>query len=467
MKKNIFLSCMALLAVLCFSVPTAAREKQGQPLREYISAQDNSYAWTVTDSMRFDGVMAYRLRLVSQTWREFPWIHELNVFVPDDLRHSEALLHVTGGSADDKTGEPRFHKWDEMVFQRMAHAAQHCNAVAAVLWQVPRQPLYGGLYEDALMSYTFHQYQQTGDKTWPLIFPMTKSVIRAMDAIGEFANGKALPVPVDKYVVNGISKRGWTTWMTAATQDKRVVAIAPMVIDILNMAVNVPYQKHMYGDFSIEIRDYVNLGLTDLVSSTKGKGLISMVDPYSYRKQYTMPKWLVLATNDQYWTVDAVKNYMYGIPGEVRITYAPNSNHSVGGLEATAAALEAFFHYTIHGKKYPSCQSKVTGRNGDFALRLKTGMGELQAVQLWQAESDSKEFRKSTFKPVDLPLPEKKKFTVPVTLPQKGYKAFFVMLTYKHPAGYDNYTLCTRMYTADANTIFDAPFQADPILLEE
>ena len=33
------------------------------------------------------------------------------------------------------------------------------------------------------------------------------------------------------------------------------------------------------------------------------------------------------------------------------------------------------------------------------------------------------------------------------------------MLTYAHPAGYDSYTLCTRMYTADASTVFDAPYQ--------
>ena len=60
---------------------------------------------------------------------------------------------------------------------------------------------------------------------------MTKAVVRAMDTVEAFmmseAGGK---LKVNEFVVAGGSKRGWTTWMTAAV-DKRVIAIAPLVID--------------------------------------------------------------------------------------------------------------------------------------------------------------------------------------------------------------------------------------------
>jgi PhoPQ-activated pathogenicity-related protein len=41
-----------------------------------------------------------------------------------------------------------------------------------------------------------------------------------------------------------------------------------------------------------------------------------MVDPYSYRSSLTMPKMLFMGTNDEYWPVDAIKNYIDSIPGE-------------------------------------------------------------------------------------------------------------------------------------------------------
>ena len=39
---------------------------------------------------------------------------------------------------------------------------------------------------------------------------------------------------VDEFTVTGASKRGWTTWTIGAV-DKRVKAMAPLVLDCLNM----------------------------------------------------------------------------------------------------------------------------------------------------------------------------------------------------------------------------------------
>jgi len=39
--------------------------------------------------------------------------------------------------------------------------------VAAVLMNVPNQPLYEDRREDALIAYTFNQYIKTGDEIWP------------------------------------------------------------------------------------------------------------------------------------------------------------------------------------------------------------------------------------------------------------------------------------------------------------
>lgn len=60
------------------------------------------------------------------------------------------------------------------------------------------------------------------------LFPMTKSVIRAMDTVQAWAS-EYHQQDIRKFVVVGASKRGWTAWLTAAV-DSRVVAIAPIVI---------------------------------------------------------------------------------------------------------------------------------------------------------------------------------------------------------------------------------------------
>jgi PhoPQ-activated pathogenicity-related protein len=282
-----------------------------------------------------------------------------------------------------------------------------------------------------------------------------------MDAIEEFSEKKSLAVKPSRFVTNGISKRGWTTWLTAASEDKRIVAIAPMVIDILNMPVSVPYQRHMFGNYSIQIQDYVNLGLTEEVVTPSGKELVAMIDPYSYRDKYTMPKMLFFGTNDEYWTVDAVKNYIDGIPGEKYISYTTNAGHGLGDKTAAVNALEAFFRQTINGMEYPKFDYNIKEKQGSAELTLKADKAHLENVIVWEALSENKDFRQSEFMSTIKGISHKGKVKVRVEYPAKGYKAFIVMAKYRHPNGGEPYNITTRMFTADADEVFDEIFEPE------
>ncbi len=85
-----------------------------------------------------------------------------------------------------------------------------------MLYDIPNQPLFDGKEEDDLQAFTFSQYIKTGDASWPLLFPMVKSVVRAMDVVQSLARKEQIAA-VSDFVVAGHSKRGHTTWLTAAT----------------------------------------------------------------------------------------------------------------------------------------------------------------------------------------------------------------------------------------------------------
>ena len=448
-----------LLSLLLFCL-VAGLHAQQPALNAYVYDNDKAFKWNVADSIRKDDVRIYTLRLVSQMWQGIPWIHELNIIVPDKVAHPEVLLHITGGSIEQDAEEPVYHKTDDYMIQAQSRIAHRCEAITAILRQVPRQPLFGGKYEDEIVSYTFHRFQQDGNPNWPLLFPMVKSVIKAMDAISQFSTRIGNRFAADqRFVLNGLSKRGWTTWLTAATADKRITAIAPMVIDILNMPVNVAYQQYMYGGYSEQINDYVSLGLTELVNSPDGKALVSLVDPFSYREKLKIPKMLFMGTNDEYWTVDAVKNYMDKLPGQLWISYVPNAGHNLGDKKAALNTLEAFFWQTIDGESYSSLSYKASGREKSIRLNIKPEKEQLRNAVLWEAVSENKDFRKSQFVPHSLDINNKKNISIDISYPAKGYKAFFVMLEYTHPKGEDTYNICTRMYTASRNQLFDKPFK--------
>lgn len=358
-------------------------------LQGYLGNDDKAYRWELKETYPVGDAKAYSLLLTSQQWHEYIWTHQLTILVPTEKNYDAALLFITGGS--NKKGLPNWNGKDDKFLEALGSLATKNKSIVALLRQTPNQPLYKDLTEDALISYTLHQFKEDGDYSWPLLFPMVKSAVRAMDAVQEFAK-QTLNHKVNRFVVSGASKRGWTTWLTGAS-DSRVVAIAPMVIDILNMPVNLDYQVKMWKEYSVQIEDYVKLGIPQTTNSEKGKAITAMVDPYSYRKKLTMPKMLFMGTNDEYWTVDAIKHYIDSIPGQNFVHYVPNVGHDLGDKKQALAALSAFFGATVANKQYAVCQPALTYAKKGITLTVKTSPDVLVDAILWSTNSTDTDFR--------------------------------------------------------------------------
>ena len=147
--------------------------------------------------------------------------------------------------------------------------------------------------------------------------------------------------------MTGGSKRGWTTWLTGAVDD-RVVAIAPMVIVMLNLGKQGPNQLKVWGKYSEQIHDYVERGLMEKVQTPEGTKLWKMVDPYTYRDRLTKPKLLINGTNDRYWTLDALDLYWDGLKGPKYLVELPNAGHGLDKNRDWAInGLGAFFRQVV------------------------------------------------------------------------------------------------------------------------
>ncbi len=417
-------------------------------LQRYLNNGDNSYSWTLRDSLSFRNIKAYFFELRSQKWQGITWKHELAIVIPNKVKSDGVLLWVTGGD-NKENGEPNFRKKTDGENVAMAQIAMENNSITAVLRQDPNQPLYNGLKEGELMVYSLHQYLDKKDDSWPVLFPMVKSAVKAMDLVQEFTK-KRRNIEVSRFVVSGGSKRGWVSWMMGAIGDPRVVAIAPMVIDMLNMPTQLDRQAEVLaGERNEEVKAYTDLGISVKKSTPQGEAITRMIDPYAYRKNITVPKLLVMAGNDHFWTIDAFRFYESGLVGDYRLCYVPNVGHALGDKKQALGTLNMFFQRIIDKEPYPQCKWDIGFKKGVANLDVEGTEDGLLETVLWTAESATQDFRKSEWNKTRLATKKKAKVTAEVALPETGYKAFFVEMKYKNPQYPGSFT--TRAYLVDKN----------------
>ena len=355
-------------------------------LDQYVKKPDSAFAWSQTSTATTRAGFITSIKLTSQVWQGITWSHDLRVYEPREIVHPDAmLLFITGGDTERKASEDD-HK-------QAFGLAQLCGARVAVLPQVPNQPLLGGKTEDELIAETFVRYLQTKDENWPLLFPMVKSAVKAMDALQSWAkeNGK----PVTRFVVTGGSKRGWTTWLTGAVDD-RVIAIAPMVIVMLNLGPQGPNQLKVWGQYSEQIGDYVERGLMETVATPAGTNLWKMVDPFTFRERLAKPKLLINGTNDRYWTLDALDLFWNDLRGPKYLIELPNAGHDLKvNRDWATSGVGAFFHSVVTNRPLPRLSWEFAqGAGGEFNLTIRANPAP-QSARIWTARSENRDFRES------------------------------------------------------------------------
>ena len=426
----------AALLALATGLAAAQELPPRTALDDYVQAPDDAYGWEIvsTTEAEDDGLTTIVVEMTSQRWLtdeevdRTEWKHWLTLAIPDGATARTALLNIGGGG--NRSEAPT------AASDRILPIAKGTGTVVAELRMVPNQPLTfhddgQERYEDDLIGYAWDQFLATGEPRWLPHAPMVKSAVRAMDTVtavmASEAGGKLL---VDRFVVAGASKRGWTTWLTGAMDD-RVVAIIPLVIDVLNVQASMEHHFAAYGFWAPAIGDYVRHGIMQRMDHPRLAELYELMDPINYRHRLTMPKLVLNASGDEFFLPDSSQFYWPQLRGENYLRYVPNAGHGLAGTDVLET-VTAFHSLIVRGEKPPQL---FWSRTEDGGLDVLT-VDQPKAVNVWIANNpQARDFRMESLGAAysgNAVVPEENmSFSTTYNVePKKGWTAWFVEAEY-------------------------------------
>jgi PhoPQ-activated pathogenicity-related protein len=376
-----------MLKLLCciFSIASAVRftprnnvkdwpNSQSLELFQYVAEPDPSFEYFDTglllnSNRKYGDWMGYLLNVTSQTWRTLDevsiskWTHTLAVIVPDQLDIiDQGFLYLTGGDnvPYDVIEEDRGDILEASAIALKTHS------IVSVMFQIPNQPIVFNLdplqkqrVEDAIVGFTWFEFFRNTSRPELLSHvPMTKAGVRGMDTIQHFCEEKGIS-DIKRFVIAGASKRGWTTWLVGAV-DQRVKAIIPLVMDLLHFQTNLIHHYQSLGGWSFAFEDYYKLGLTGYINTPLMSRMGQVIDIATYIKYLDIPKLVIGATGDEFFLLDD-DHYWWGeLPGKTWRLIIPNAEHSLEtGLITAIEGVSGFYYAILRDKPIPNINWKV------------------------------------------------------------------------------------------------------------
>eukprot|EP01116_Phalansterium_solitarium_P018716 TRINITY_DN5060_c0_g1_i1.p1 TRINITY_DN5060_c0_g1~~TRINITY_DN5060_c0_g1_i1.p1 ORF type:complete len:502 (+),score=136.67 TRINITY_DN5060_c0_g1_i1:54-1508(+) len=364
------------------------------PLFDYVNTPDDTYSWKHISTISGNyGYTGYVLNVTTQTWMDAKnssnpvWWHYVVVCVPDQIDYSiadTAFMYIDGGSMTDS---PPTELWFVI-----SYICLESSNVAVHLLQIPNEPIefadHRQRSEDALIAYTWsHFINETNAPIWLARLPMTKSAVRAMDAVQEFVPTLGRNLNITNFVVAGASKRGWTTWTTGIVDQPRVRAIAPIVMPILNMVPNLNHHFQAYGGWSFALSDYLDMHLMSYLNDPVFLKMTAVIDPFSYLDFLKLPKFLIASTGDEFFVPDSTQYFLQNLTGETHLFLAPNAEHSLAtGIFDVMQTMHTWYHMLLKGVERPTYSHTLVKSNSTASITMQTTTQPTK-VLMWHART--------------------------------------------------------------------------------
>ena len=411
------------------------------PLDRYVYKFDPAFTYSIVKSEKLSDMTVMLINMTSQTWQNEKivkqplWYHYIVLGVPHELKIKDhGMLFINGGSL------PHVPKLDDQMVTVMTKST---GSIVASLYDIPVQPFtfwndtVPSRVEDAIVAYTWEKFIETNDPYWLLRFPMVKASVRAMDVIQDVVAKQFGVSTLSKFAVGGASKRGWTAWLTAAVDTKRVTTVIPLVIDVVNMVKVFTNIHNSLCGWPEAMKDYVQQGVTKYIGTPSFVDLAQQVDPFVFRERLrNTEKMIISAANDQFFWPDGSTFSFHELPGTAkRIRYVPNAEHSLSGTDVTFTTA-SYYYAILNGVELPDYTfDKVdTASGAKLTVRVTNGKKPTQ-VLLWSCTNPTaRDFRITTtgkcYQSVELSPEGDNQWSATVATPATGYTAFFIELTF-------------------------------------
>ena len=439
MSFNYLLNFAVILMFTFVGCNSSLKNDDKTLLIDYVNSHDPSFRYDMVDTIIGDGWKEYKIRMVSGSWldkNDFDdnsneWWHWISVIVPDNLEKSTSMMVIGSGSTQDFSLERYGNKKTNSQYLK---AALTTKSIISEINNVPFQPINFsgdnklGRYEDDLIAYSWRQFLEGSakDSEWLPRFPMTRAVVRAMDVVQEISN--EINNPVDSFFVTGASKRGWVAWTTAIADD-RVMGIAPVVIDLLNLYPSFQHHWKVYGEWSPAIDDYVKEDIMNWTESKEYEKLIEITDPYSYRFSLNMPKYIINASSDEFFVTDSWQFYWDDLVGEKHLQYLPNAGHGLYGTYVTDDLIN-FYSKAINQKRLPYYEWSIDQN----IINLIIEPSAHYKIKKWSINNSERDFRiykvGEAWTSEDIDKNKNGKYSISIDNPDSGYTAQFVEIIF-------------------------------------
>lgn len=392
------------------------------------------------------GVSLNSFQLTSQDWSPTDivtparWSHDVDLYIPDHPIRRKALLVVNNGT-NYVSGDQQPFPPNDFSQEQLAEIARSTHTIIVAVSNIPNQFLILGTNppsrEDVSAAQSWRLFMENPQQraTLPLQVPMVAAVSRTMD----LAQNELKPWAVDQFILSGVSKRGWTAWLTSIA-DRRVVAIAPFVTDLFDTKATF---KHIYrsygGNWPVAFAPYYAQGVTEKIDTDAFASLMQIQDPSQYantryRTRLSITKYLINASGDDFFVPDNAGRYYDRLPGEKSFRLVPNSDHA-GVRNVSTPALITLLNRLQKNTPLPSIDAQIASRGHDQFIQVQFSEKPSQ-LKLWSAENSSaRDFRyacgiRYTADVLEAPT-DGKKLSVKIPEVSVGWRASFIEATYK------------------------------------